>query len=109
MSFKRLFRSLTRVAISSNLDLSELSIALVSPIAMSRVSLMPPLGELRDSQFDRPLLEEGVKQILWSPASAAVKVNLPELLPRWDTTRWSLSKISCGELGPSARRTRPHC
>lgn len=55
---------------------------------------MPPLGAVADSQLDRPLLDEGVKQILWSPASAAVKVNLPEAPPRWETTRWSLSKIS---------------
>jgi hypothetical protein len=53
------------------------------------------LGDDTDSQLDRPLLEEGVKQILWSPDSAAVKVNLPEAPPRWETTRWSLSKVSC--------------
>jgi hypothetical protein len=47
--------------------------------------------------LDRPLLEEGVKQILWSPDSAAVKVNLPEAPPRWETTRWSLSKVSWRE------------
>lgn len=63
-------------------------------MAMSRVRRMPPLGDETESQLDRPLLEEGVKQILWSPASAAVKVNLPEPPPFWETTRCSLSKTS---------------
>ena len=94
MSFRRALRSRTRVARSSILDLSPPSSALVSPMATSSVRRMPPLGAVADSQLDRPLLDEGVKQILWSPASAAVKVNLPEAPPRWETTRWSLSKIS---------------
>lgn len=96
MSFSLAFRSLTRVARSAILDLSLLSMAEVSPMAMSRVRRMPPLGWAMLSQEERPLEEEGVKQILWSPASAAVKVNLPEGPPRWETTRWSLSKISWG-------------
>jgi len=64
------------------LFLSELSIALVSPIATSSVSLMPPLGWDSDSQLALPLPEVGVKQILWSPCSAAVNVNFPLELPR---------------------------
>jgi len=68
--------------------------ALVSPIAMSSVRRMPPFGADTDSQLLRPLDDEGVKHILWSPASAEVKVNLPEGPPRWETTRWSLSKTS---------------
>jgi len=94
MSLRRAFRSLTREARSSSLFLSELSIALVSPIAMSSVRRMPPLGSAVVSQLDLPLLELGVKQIWWSPCSAAVNVNLPVWLPRCETTRWSLSKTS---------------
>lgn len=60
----------------------------------SSVSLMPPLGLLADSQPVRPEFDEGVKQSLWSPASAAEKVKRPAAAPRWETTRWSLSKIS---------------
>ena len=56
---------------------------------------MPPLGFLAESHEVRPELDDGVKQILWSPASAAEKVKRPEDRPRWETTRWSLSKISC--------------
>lgn len=55
---------------------------------------MPPLGFDMESQPVRPLLDEGMKQILWSPASAAEKVNRPEEVPRWETTRWLLSKTS---------------
>lgn len=55
---------------------------------------MPPLGFAIDSQPGRPLLDDGVKQILWSPASAAEKVKRPDEVPRWETTRWLLSKIS---------------
>ena len=87
------------MARSCILPLSAPSRVLVSPMAMSRERRMPPLGEAADSQLERPLLDEGVKQILWSPASAAVKVNLPEAPPRWETTRWSLSKISWGGVG----------
>lgn len=58
---------------------------------------MPPLGAAVDSQPDRPLLEDGVKHSLCSPDSAAVKVNLPWEPPRLETTRWSLSKVSCRE------------
>jgi hypothetical protein len=36
----------------------------------------------------------GVKQRRWSPASAAVKMKRPLDLERWETTRWSLSKVS---------------
>ena len=39
---------------------------------------------------------EGVKQILWSPESAEVKVILPLDWPRLETMRWSLSKTSLG-------------
>ena len=42
-----------------------------------------------------PELEEGVKQILWSPESAAVNVKRPDDEPFWVTTRWSLSNTSC--------------
>lgn len=94
MSFSLAFRSLTRVARSSSLSLSLRSMALESPTAMSRVSRMPPLGAWVDSQLPRPLLDDGVKQTRCSPASAAVKVNLLPLLPRCETTRWSLSKTS---------------
>ena len=89
------FRSLTRWDRSSILPLSVLSICEVSPMARSSCSLMPPLGwSLELSQPWRPLLEDGVKQILCSPASAALKVKRPAAWPRFDTTRWLLSKIS---------------
>ena len=39
--------------------------------------------------------EDGVKQILWSPESAALKVKPPAEEPFWETTRWSLSNTSC--------------
>lgn len=55
---------------------------------------MPPFECNALSQLLEPEVEEGVKQILWSPASAAVKVKRPEDEPVWKTTRWSLSKIS---------------
>jgi hypothetical protein len=72
-----------------------LSIWLVSPIARSSVSLMP-LGPWDcDSQDDLPLFEDGMKQILWSPESAAVNVKRPDEAPFWEITRWSLSKTSC--------------
>lgn len=58
------FRSLTLVWMSCNLSLSELSMTLVSPMVISRVSLMPPLGLEVLSQPVLPLSEEGVKQIL---------------------------------------------
>jgi hypothetical protein len=51
--------------------------------------------ESTESQALLPELDEGVKQILWSPESAAVKVNRPDDAPFCETTRWSLSKISC--------------
>lgn len=78
----------------SSLSLSVLSISLVSPMTRSRVSRIPPLGLLADSQPLRPEVDEGVKQSLWSPDSAAEKWNLPEDEPFWVKTRWSLSKIS---------------
>jgi hypothetical protein len=56
---------------------------------------MPPLGWPTLSQLERPDDEDGWKQIWWSPASAAVKVKRPDWPPRWETTRWLLSKISC--------------
>lgn len=74
MSCSRELRSLTLDWMSCSLSLSELSIALDSPMVMSRVSLMPPLGLEVLSQPLLPLSEDGVKQILWSPASCAVKV-----------------------------------
>lgn len=55
---------------------------------------MPPFLFLVLCQALRPEVDDGVKQSLWSPASAAVKVKRPSLLPRCETTRWSLSKIS---------------
>lgn len=73
-----------------------------SPMVMSKVSLMPPLGLAVLSQPVFPLSELGVKQILWSPASAAVKVKRPPEPPFCDTMRWLLSKSSCtrgGQLG----------
>lgn len=69
------------------LPLSVLSMALVSPIARSSVSLIPPMGCKAESQPVEPELEEGVKQILWSPESAALKVKRPEAEPFWETTR----------------------
>ena len=63
------------------LPLSVLSISLVAPMAMSRVSFTPPTPAPPFNQ--PPAVElEGVKQILWSPLSAAVKVNLPVDDPR---------------------------
>ena len=41
-----------------------------------------------------PDVDDGVKQILWSPASAAEKVKRPAEEPFWETTRWSLSNTS---------------
>jgi hypothetical protein len=55
---------------------------------------MPPLGLPAESQPLRPEVEDGVKQSLWSPDSAAEKWNLPDEEPFWVKTRWSLSKIS---------------
>ena len=46
----------------------------------------------------RPLLEEGVKQILCSPASWAVKVNLLEEPPRCETTRCMSLKTSSTDM-----------
>lgn len=80
---------------SSSLSLSALSITLVSPMVISRVSLMPPLGLEVLNQPVLPLSEEGVKQILWSPASCAVKVKRPPEPPFCVTMRWLLSKSSC--------------
>lgn len=57
--------------------LSALSSALVAPIARSSVSLMPPMCESTESQALPPDVDEGVKQILCSPESAAVNVNWP--------------------------------
>lgn len=87
MSFNRAFRSLTRVVMSWILLLSLLSIWLVSPITRSSVNLIPPFWFLVDSQPGRPEVDEGVKQTLWSPESAAEKVKRPEAWPRWETTR----------------------
>lgn len=79
---------------SCSLSLSELSIALDSPMVMSSVSLMPPLGFEVLSQPVLPLSEDGVKQILWSPASCAVKVKRPPEPPFCETMRWLLSNSS---------------
>lgn len=86
-------RSLTFWTMSLILVLSELSIWLVSPVARSNVSLTPPTAWPLRSQ--PPLVIcEGVKQMRWSPESAALKVNRPSELPRVLTTRWSWSKSS---------------
>jgi hypothetical protein len=55
---------------------------------------MPPIGCSALSHPVDPEFDDGVKQILWSPLSAAVKVKRPEEDPRCETTRWSLSKSS---------------
>lgn len=68
--------------------------ALVSPIARSKVSLMPWDECEAESQFPLPLLDEGTKQMRWSPESAAVNVKRPAEAPFCEITRWSLSKIS---------------
>lgn len=83
-----------RVVMSSSLDLSVRSISLVSPMTTSSCSLMPPLGLETLVQPLRPDVDDGVKQILWLPDSAAEKVKRPDDEPRWETTRWLLSKIS---------------
>jgi hypothetical protein len=44
---------------------------------MSSVSLIPPVGCRAESQPLEPEVDEGVKQILWSPESAALKVKRP--------------------------------
>lgn len=56
---------------------------------------MPPFGLEVLNQPVLPLSEEGVKQILWSPASCAVKVKRPPEPPFCVTMRWLLSKSSC--------------
>jgi len=61
--------------------------ALVSPMAKSRVNLIPPVGCKALSQPVLPEVEDGTKHILWSPESAAVNVNRPADDPFWDTTR----------------------
>lgn len=88
MSCKRLFRSLTLCTISAILPWSSLSILLVAPIAMSKVSFTfgPP-----DIQ---PPWTSGMKQILCWPASAAVKVKRPDCGVRCETTRWCVSNVS---------------
>lgn len=48
---------------------------------------MPPFGEPTESQPDRPDVEMGLKQSLWSPASEEEKVNFPEESPFWVKTR----------------------
>ena len=95
ISASRPFKSLTFCTISLIFPLSLLSISLVSPIARSSVSLMPPWGCRAESQPVPPDDEEGVKQILWSPESAALNVKRPAEEPFWETTRWSLSNTSC--------------
>ena len=87
-------RSLTFCTISWILPLSVLSMALVSPITRSRFSRMPPTGCPPLSQPPAAAADDAVKQILWSPESAALKVKRPALDPRCETTRWSLSKVS---------------
>lgn len=87
ISVNRALRSLTRLEMFSNLPLSVDSISLVSPMTMSRVRRMPPFGEPTESQPDRPDVEMGLKQSLWSPASEEEKVNFPEESPFWVKTR----------------------
>src|SRR6478735_3727897 len=82
ISLNRMFKSLTRLARSWSRVLSVLSIWFDSPITRSRINLMPPLWLFVDSQPGLPELDEAVKQILWSPASCAVKVNRPDEEPR---------------------------
>jgi hypothetical protein len=48
---------------------------------------MPPIGWRAESQPEEPEFDEGVKQILWSPDSAAVKVKRPDEEPFWLMTR----------------------
>ncbi len=55
---------------------------------MSNVNLIPPTG-LPPLNHPPAAVEEGVKQILCSPESAAVKVKRPLEDPRWFTTLWS--------------------
>ena len=87
------FRSRTFCAISLSFPLSALSIELVSPIAKSKFKRTLPWGAPPESHppDEAP---DGVKQMRWSPESAAEKVNLPVEPPRVLTTRWSLSKVS---------------
>lgn len=93
-SFKRAFKSFTLVAMSSSFPLSVLSISLVSPMTKSSISLIPPFSLALLVHPLRPEVELGVKQILWLPASADENVKRPDEEPFWETTRWSLSKIS---------------
>lgn len=69
------------------LVLSVLSIELVSPMAMSSESLIPPCGCSADSHPVDPDVDDGTKQILWSPLSAAVKVKRPADEPFCEITR----------------------
>lgn len=89
ISSNRLFKSFTLCVISEIFPESSVSILLVAPIAMSKANFT--VGALESHPW---LCESGVKQILCWPASAAVKVNRPSLGVRWETTRWSLSKVS---------------
>lgn len=89
ISSNRLFKSFTLCVISEIFPESSVSILLVAPIAMSKANFT--VGALESQPW---LCESGVKQILCWPASAAVKVNRPSLGVRWETTRWSLSKVS---------------
>ena len=59
---------------------------------------MPPLGPPELSQPPPVVACEGVKQILWSPASAAVNVNFPSDRAFCPTTRWSLSNTSSTDM-----------
>lgn len=94
ISPNRPFKSLTFCTISTSFPLSVLSIWLVSPIARSKLNLMPPAGCPLLSQPLWVAALTGVKHSLCSPESAALKVKRPEAAPRWFTTRWSLSKTS---------------
>lgn len=86
-------RSLTFWTKSVIFPWSSVWISDVVPMARSRVNLTPP----RLWPPSHPLCPvecDGVKQILWSPESAEVKVILPVDWPREETIRWSLSKTS---------------
>jgi hypothetical protein len=85
----------------SILDLSSDSIREVAPMAMSTVSLTPPIVDAPALENQPPTLmaagPDGVKHSLCRPGSAAVKVNfeyVSEEVVVCVTTRWSLSKTS---------------
>lgn len=94
MSCNLAFKSLTLCTISESLPLSVLSIWLVSPVARSNDNLIPPTGIPLANQPPSVPACAGVKQIRWSPDSAALNVKRPSEEPRVFTTRWSFWKVS---------------